>query len=348
MSLQIGKSIIGEGNPTYIIAEISANHAGTIDTAKEIIKEAKAAGVNCVKIQTYTADTLTLNIKNEYFNIQEGKWKGYNLYELYKQAYTPWEWQQELKMECEKLGLDFLSTAYDFTSVDFLESISLGFYKIASFELNDIPLLKYVAEKQKPIILSTGMATLAEIDEAIQTIRAAGNNKICLLKCTSSYPGIPEEMNLRTIPHMKNTFQCPIGLSDHSMGHLTAIIAVSLGAAVIEKHICLDRSIDTPDSSFSMEPHEFKAMVDEIRKTERILGKINYGPVPSEQPSLAFRKSIFVSKDIKAGEKITVDNVKVVRPSNGLHPRYYFDILGKKARIPLPAGTPLNYFLLEE
>ena len=348
MNLTLGKNTIGDGYPTYIIAEISANHGGEFENVREIIKKAKEAGVNCIKIQTYTADTLTLNYNNQYFNIQSGKWKGQNLYQLYQQANTPWEWQAEIKSECERNGLDFLSTAYDHTSVDFLESLNVSFYKIASFELNDIPLLKYVAEKNKPILLSTGMATLAEIDEAVQTIRKAGNEQLCLLKCTSSYPGIPEEMNLKIIPHMKHTFQVPVGLSDHSLGYLTAIIAVSLGAHIIEKHICLDREMETPDSSFSMEPQEFKLMVDEIRKTEKILGKIEYGPVPSEASSLIFRKSIFISKDINAGEQFTKENIKVIRPAHGLHPRYYCEILGKKARVNLKAGNPLDWFSIEE
>lgn len=332
---------------TYIIAEMSANHAGSLKHAKQIIHAAKEAGADCIKIQTYTADTLTINCDNKYFHIDNGTWAGENLYQLYQKAYTPWEWQEELKREAEDIGLDFLSTPFDKSSVDFLENLGLEFYKIASFELVDIPLIEYVASKGKPVILSTGMGTREEIEEAVTAIRAQGNDKIVLMRCASAYPAVSDEMNLLTIQDMKEYFKLPVGLSDHSMGSVAAITAVALGANVIEKHFCLNRSIKNPDVSFSMEPDEFQQMVRDIRAAERAIGTVHYGPTSQEKDSIIFRKSIFAVKDIKKGEKITENNIRIIRPGYGLKPREYKKVLGMLTKEPISYGEPLSYDKLE-
>lgn len=332
----------------YIIAEMSANHAGNIFRAKEIIHAAKESGADCIKIQTYTPDTMTIDCDNKYFQITEGTWKGENLYKLYQKAYTPWEWQAELKEEAEKSGLDFLSTPFDKTSVDFLESIGIEFYKIASFELVDIPLIKYVASKGKPIIMSTGMGTLGEIEDAVNAIRGQGNSQIALLKCSSAYPAISDDMNLKTMVNMAETFEVPVGLSDHSTGSLGATTAVAMGAQIVEKHFCLSREIENPDSSFSMEPKEFASMVSDIRAVERAIGKVSYGVSEQEKNNVAFRRSIFVVKDVKKGEVFTKENIRVIRPSNGLAPKYYDDIIGKVSSREINRGTPLNFNMIGE
>ena len=326
---------------TYIIAEMSANHAGSKDRAIEIIHAAKEAGADCIKIQTYTPDTMTIDCDNQYFHIKDGTWKGENLYELYKKAYTPWEWQADLKKEADKIGIDFLSTPFDKTSVDFLEELGIEFYKIASFELVDIPLIDYVASMNKPIIVSTGMGTAEEIQDAVNAIRKYHNN-IILLKCSSSYPAITDQMNLRTMVDMKDRFGCRVGLSDHSMGALGAVVATSMGANVIEKHFCLDRNIKNPDSSFSMEPDEFKEMVNEIRIVERAKGIVCYGATEEEKDSIVFRRSLFVVDNIKKGEVLTPKNVKIIRPGNGMLPKYYNEVIGKVAKIDIERGTPLK------
>lgn len=333
---------------TYIIAEMSANHAGSFERAKDIIYAAKYAGADCIKIQTYTADTLTIDCNNEYFHIDDGTWKGDTLYNLYKKAYTPWEWQADLKKEADKIGLDFLSTPFDSTSVDFLEDIGIEFYKIASFELVDIPLIEYVASKGKPIIMSTGMGTLGEIEEAVNAIKGQGNDQIYLLKCSSAYPAISDNMNLNTMVNIKETFGVPVGLSDHSMGSLGAVTAVAMGANIIEKHFCISRKIENPDSSFSMEKDEFAKMVEDIRSVEKAKGKIKYGPTEEELNSIIFRKSIFVVKDIKKGEKITKDNVRVIRPGYGMKPKYYKKIIGKIALDDIEKGTPFSLDLVRK
>ena len=327
---------------TYIIAEMSANHAGDISRAKEIIHAAKESGADCIKIQTYTADTLTIDCDNHYFQIGGGTWDGENLYNLYKKAYTPWEWQGELKEEAEKVGLDFLSTPFDKTSVDFLENIGIEFYKIASFEMVDIPLIEYVASKGKPMIISTGMGTKEEIAEAVEAALSQGNDQLVLLRCASAYPAISGEMNLKTIPDMKKEFGLPVGLSDHSMGALAAATAVALGAQVIEKHFCLSREIKNPDSSFSMEPEEFRAMVNDIRNVEKAMGTVSYGPTEQEKGSLVFRRSIFTVKPIKKGEQFSENNIRVIRPGYGMKPKYYKDIIGKYAAKDLDYGMPLT------
>ena len=340
--MKIGIREIGEGKPAYIIAEMSANHAGDISRAKEIIHAAKEAGADCIKIQTYTPDTLTIDCDNSYFHISDGTWNGENLYQLYQKAYTPWEWQKELFEEAKKAEIDFFSTPFDNTSVDFLEEIGIGFYKIASFELVDIPLIEYVASKGKPIILSTGMATLAEIDEAVEAVKKRGNRNFALLRCASAYPAITDEMNLRTMQNMGDTFGVPYGLSDHSMGSVGAVTAVALGASIIEKHFCLDRAIENPDSTFSMNPMEFKQMVHDIRQAEKAIGSVKYGPSEQEKSSQIFRRSIFCVKNIKRGEKLTSENVRIIRPGYGISPKYYNDILGQTALIDIERGTPLK------
>ena len=334
---------IGEENPAYIIAEMSANHGGNMQTAKKIIKAAKDAGADCIKIQTYTADTMTIDNVNEYFQIQGGLWDGYNLYDLYEDAYTPWEWQKELKDYADEIEIDFLSTPFDKTSVDFLESIGVEAYNIASFELVDIPLIRYIASKNKPIMMSTGMASLAEIEEAVNTIKSQGNNDIILLKCASAYPAITDDMNLATIRNMAETFRVITGLSDHSMGSVGAVCAVAMGAKVIEKHFCLSRELKTPDSDFSMEPDEFKRMVKDVRQAELSIGKVQYGLTNQETGSIVFRRSIFAVKDIKSGENLTEDNIRVIRPGYGLKPKYYDDLLGQKALVDIARGTPIRF-----
>ena len=340
--MKIGEREIGKGNPAYIIAEMSANHAGDISRAKEIIHAAKEAGADCIKIQTYTPDTITIDCDLPYFHISDGTWNGENLYQLYKKAYTPWEWQKELLEEAKKTGIDFFSTPFDNTAVDFLEEIGIEFYKIASFELVDIPLIEYVASKGKPMIMSTGMATLAEIDEAVNAVRNQGNNNLALLRCASAYPAITDEMNLRTMQNMGETFGVPCGLSDHSMGSIGAVTAVALGASIIEKHFCIDRSIENPDSSFSMNPTEFKQMVCDIRQAEKAIGCVQYGPTEQEKSSQIFRRSIFCVKDIKKGEQLTQENVRIIRPGYGLAPKYYKDVLGQVALKNIERGTPLE------
>ncbi len=347
-TIKIKDRLIGEGQPAYIIAEMSANHAGSIERAKEIIHVAKDCGADCVKIQTYTADTITIDCDNEYFFIDNGTWEGENLYKLYGKAYTPWEWQKELKEEADKVGIDFFSTPFDKTAVDFLEEIGIEFYKIASFELTDIPLILYVAEKGKPMILSTGMASYEEIAEAVETIRATGNEQFALLRCASAYPAISDEMNLATMLDMSNEFNVPTGLSDHSMGGLAAAAAVAMGGSIIEKHICMGRDIENPDSSFSMEPEEFAAMVRDIRQVEKAKGVVRYGATEQEKKSLQFRQSVFVVKDIAAGETFTEENIRVIRPGYGLHPREYDHVLGKICVEDLKRGTPLRADMVAE
>lgn len=344
--MKIGIREIGGGQPAYIIAEMSANHAGDISRAKEIIHAAKEAGADCIKIQTYTPDTLTIDCDNSYFHISDGTWNGENLYQLYQKAYTPWEWQKELFEEAKKAEIDFFSTPFDNTSVDFLEEIGIGFYKIASFELVDIPLIEYVASTGKPMILSTGMATLAEIDEAVEAVKKQGNHNFALLRCASAYPAITDEMNLRTMQNMGDTFGVPYGLSDHSRGSVGAVTAVALGASIIEKHFCLDRSIENPDSTFSMNPMEFKQMVHDIRQAERAIGSVKYGPSEQEKNNLQFRRSIFCVKDIQEGEKLTEENIRIIRPGYGLAPKFYKDVLGQTALEDIQKGTPLAFEMI--
>jgi len=353
-SITIGDRMICSGNPIYIVAEMSANHGQDFNQAVKLIHAVKEAGADAIKLQTYTPDTITIKCDNEYFRIGKGTiWEGRTLYDLYKEAYTPWEWQPKLKKIANDIGLDLFSTPFDKTAVDFLEKMNIPVYKIASFELVDIPLIQYVAQTGKPIIMSTGMGTLVEINEAVQTAGEAGGKEIALLKCTSAYPAPTEEMNLSTIPHLSEVFQVPIGLSDHTLGIAVPTAAVALGACIIEKHITLSRSIPGPDNSFSLEPHEFKEMVETIRIATKAIGKVSYNRTDQEQKTLIFRRSIFVVKDIIVGEIFTEDNLRSIRPGNGLHTRNLQKVLGRKASQNIKCGTPLlrehiesNYSLL--
>lgn len=347
-TFKINNRMIGEGYPAYIIAEMSANHAGSIERAKEIIRAAKEAGADCVKIQTYTPDTLTIDCDNEYFAITDGTWKGENLYGLYGKAYTPLEWQAELYEEAKRIGIDFFSTPFDSVTADFLEDMGMEFYKIASFEMIDLDFLRHVAAKQKPMIVSTGMSTLEEMKEAVEAIYETGNHQLALLKCSSAYPAVSDEMNLKTIQHMKEVFDIPIGLSDHSMGSLGAVTAVALGACIIEKHFCLGREIENPDASFSMTPEEFKQMVEDVRAVERAMGKPTYGMAPSEKNNMVFRRSLFAVKDIKAGECFTSENIRSIRPGYGMKPKYQQDALTMKAGRDIKRGEPLAFEQVEK
>ena len=344
--MRIGNREIGGSAPAYIIAEMSGNHAGNIENAKRIIHAAKEAGADCIKIQTYTADTLTIDCNKPYFQVGAGTWDGENLYHLYQKAYTPWEWQPELKKEAEALGIDFFSTPFDKTSVDFLEKMGIEFYKIASFEIVDIPLIKYVASKGKPIIMSTGMATLGEIEDAVNAVRDQGNDQLALLRCASAYPAITDEMNLMTMKNMAEVFGVPTGLSDHSMGSVGAVTAVAMGAKIIEKHFCLDRAIENPDSSFSMNPEEFAQMVKDVRQAEKAIGQVSYGVTEQEKSSMVFRRSIFCVKDIEPGEILTEENIRVIRPGYGMAPKYYEEILGQRALQKIERGTPIEYRMI--
>lgn len=346
--IQIRGRAVGDGAPAYIIAEMSGNHAGSLERAKEIIHAAKESGADCIKIQTYTPDTLTIDCHNKYFQVKNGTWEGENLYGLYGKAYTPWDWQPILKEEADKVGIDFLSTPFDRTSVDFLEELGLEFYKIASFEMIDLPLLSYVASKGKPIIMSTGMGSLEEIKEAVETIYQTGNRQLAIMKCASVYPADPADMHLKTICDMKKRFGIPVGLSDHSLGSLSAATAVALGASIIEKHFCISREIENPDASFSMPPEEFKEMVNDIRKVEAAMGVPAYGVSKQEESSMVFRRSIFVVKDMKAGEAFTEENTRIIRPGYGLKPKYITDVLGMRAAVDLERGTPVSFDVMEK
>lgn len=348
MSFKIGNRMVGKGQPAYIIAEMSANHAGDIENAKKIIHKAKECGADCIKIQTYTPDTITIDCDNEYFQIKEGTWEGENLYQLYGKAYMPWEWQKELLKEAKEVGIHFFSTPFDSTSVDFLEEIGVEFYKIASFELVDLPLIRYVAAKKKPMIMSTGMSTLGEIEAAVKAAKEMGNDQIALLRCASAYPAITDQMNLKTMVNMAEVFEVPVGLSDHSMGSVGAITAVALGANIIEKHFCLDREIDNPDSVFSMNPEEFAAMVREIRQAEKAIGVVSYGPTAQEKSNVIFRRSVFCVKDIQKGELITAENVRIIRPGYGMEPKYYDVIIGQRALKEIKRGTPMQLSMVGE
>lgn len=326
---------------TYIIAEMSANHAGKLENALEIVRQAAKAGADCVKIQTYTADTMTIDCDNEYFQIHGGLWDGYKLYDLYRDAGTPWEWQGRIKQECEACGVDFLSTPFDATAVDFLEGIGCEAYKIASFELVDIPLIEYAASKGKPMVLSCGMGSVEEIQDALDACRKVGNDQVVLLKCCSEYPANWEDMHLNNIPDMIQRFRVPVGLSDHSMGSLAAVVGVSLGACVVEKHVCLSRAIKNPDSEFSMEMREFSQMVRDIRAAEQICGEVRYGPLAGEG-NVVFRRSLFAVRDIRKGEPFTPENVRSIRPGQGLAPKFYPMMLGRNAVRSIQKGEPIT------
>lgn len=333
--------------PVYIVAEMSANHCHDFDKAVRIIQKAKEIGADAVKLQTYTPETLSLDCSREHFHISGTAWRGQTLFDLYKKAYMPWEWQPKLNQMAADIGIDLFSTPFDASAVDFLEKIQVPAYKIASFELVDHGLIQKIALTGKPIILSTGMATLGEIDEALNVCRQSGGNEIALLKCTSAYPASPEEMNLKTIAHMSEAFQVPVGLSDHTLGTAVSVAAVAVGACIVEKHLTLNRNENGPDSAFSMEPNEFQEMVRSIRITEKAMGNVCYDLTEKQKESRMFRRSLFAVKDIRNGEKITLDNIRSIRPSHGLHPRYLEVILGKTVRKDVEYGTPLTWDLFE-
>lgn len=336
-------------NKTFIIAELSANHGHSIEIAKESIRVAKECGADAVKIQTYTADTLTLNCDNKYFQIDTGTiWDGTTLYKLYQEAYTPWEWHKELFDYANEIGIEIFSTPFDKTAVDLLEELDTPIYKIASFEINDIPLIEYAASKGKPMIISTGVGTEDEIKEAVEACKRMGNNDITLLQCTSQYPAKLEDANLVMIRDLAERFGVKSGLSDHTMGSLVATTAVAMGATVVEKHFIVDRNIGGPDSSFSMTPDEFKEMVENIRNIEKMIGNVSYEITEKKKKSFKFKRSLFISKDIKKGEILTEENIRSVRPSDGISPKYYHEVLGKKASRDLKFGEPLKFEDIEE
>jgi N-acetylneuraminate synthase len=340
--------LIGQLYPPFIIAEMSGNHNHSLPRSLEIVERAGKAGVHAIKLQTYTADTMTLNISKGEFKVSDPKslWNGKSLYELYQEASTPWEWHKPIFDRCQELGLIGFSTPFDETAVDFLETLKVPCYKIASFENTDIPLIRKVAKTGKPMIVSTGMATVAELDETVNTAREAGCKDLILLKCTSAYPSMPHDSNLLTIPHMRELFNCEVGLSDHTLGIGVAVAGVALGATVIEKHFTLKRSDGGVDSAFSVEPEEMKLLVEETEKARSALGSVFYGPTKTEGKSLVYRRSLYIVKDLRAGETFTKDNLRAIRPGFGLPPRYYDVFLGKKVTKDIKRGTPATWDLI--
>jgi N-acetylneuraminate synthase len=348
-SIAIGDRIVGPGQSTYIVAEMSANHGRDFDRAVDIIKVAKRAGADAIKVQTFTAETHTIESNAEWFRVKGGTaWDGRTLFELYREAAMPLEWQPRLQAVAREEGLDFFSAAVDATSVDFLESLRVPVHKLASFELVDLPLIRHAARTGKPLILSTGMATLEEIDESVRAARESGARELLLLKCTSAYPSPAEDMNLRTIADMSTRYGAPVGLSDHTTGIAVPVAAVALGACLIEKHLTLSRGLGGPDAGFSLEPDEFTDMVAAIRVADRALGSIHYGLTSSEHASVVFRRSLFVVRDVKAGEPFTADNVRSIRPGYGLHTRHLDEIMGGRAAHDIAAGTPLSWALVQK
>lgn len=346
--IKIGKYVINEQAPTFIIAEMSANHLMDFNRAVEIIKAAKDAGADAIKIQTYTPDTITLDCDDACFQITQGTlWDGTTLHKLYQTAYTPWEWQPKLQKIAEELGLVFFSSPFDFSSVDFLEEMDVPAYKVSSFEITDIPFIRKIARLGKPIIMSTGVAYLADIELALRTIREEGNENVILLKCTSAYPAPYEEIHLKTIPSMKETFDCMVGLSDHTMGSAVAGAGVALGAKVVEKHLTLRRTDGGADAAFSMEPQEFQEMVQNIRIIEKAIGRVTYDLTQKQKNSREHSRSLFIAKDMKAGEVFTPDNLRSVRPSCGLPTIHYEELLGKRIRKDTKLGTPMSWELVD-
>lgn len=343
--IRLADRLIGLDNRPFVIAEMSGNHNQSLERALEIVEAAAGAGVHALKIQTYTADTMTLDLEEGEFFISDPKnlWQGKSLYKLYQEAYTPWEWHKPIFDRCRELGMIGFSTPFDETAVDFLESLDVSCYKIASFENTDIPLIRKVAATGKPMIISTGMATVAELDETVHAARDAGCKDLVLLKCTSTYPSSPEHTNIRTIPHLRELFGCEVGLSDHTMGIGAAVASVALGASVIEKHFTLRRADGGVDSSFSLEPEEMHALVIESERAWLALGQVSYGPAEPEKGSMAYRRSLYVVCDIQAGEVFTRENVRSIRPGHGLPPKYFEAVLGKPAKLNLAKGTALNW-----
>ena len=342
--LRIGSRYVGEGEKTFIVAEVSANHLQNFERAKAIIKAAKDAGADAVKLQTYTADTITLNCDNEYFQITQGTiWDGTSLHKLYEEAYTPWDWQPDLMKYANDLGMECFSSPFDPTAVDFMQEMNMPAFKVASFEINDIPLIRKIAKLGKPIIFATGIAYLEDIERALKVCKEEGNDQIVLLKCTSTYPSPYEDMNIKVIPNMSTVFDCIAGLSDHSMGTAVAVSSVALGAKMVEKHLTLKREDGGPDAAFSMEPDEFAKMVSDIRIVEKALGRVTYELTEKQKKSREDGRSLFITNDMKAGDEFSEKNVRSVRPAFGMHTMYYEEILGKKAKTDLKAGTPLDW-----
>lgn len=349
MVIDLGNKKIGKDYPPFVVAEMSGNHNQSLERALQLVDAAADAGVDALKIQTYTADTMTINLREREFFIDDPKslWRGESLYELYEKAHTPWEWHQPIFARCQERGLLFFSAPFDLTAVDFLESLNVPLYKVASFENVDLPLIRKIAQTRKPMIISTGMATLSEISEAVQAARSVGEAGLILLKCTSAYPADPNSSHLSTISHMREAFQCLVGLSDHTEGIGAAIASVAYGAVVIEKHFTLSRKDGGIDSAFSLEPDEMKQLVQETKRAWRAMGKVFYGPTEAEISSLRFRRSLYIVKDIKKGERLTKDNLRPIRPGFGLPPKYYEELLGKKINNDVNRGTPMSWRLLE-
>jgi len=347
-NIRIGDRHVGSDQRPFIIAEMSGNHNQSLERAMEIVVAAAKAGAHALKIQTYTADTMTIDVNAGEFSISDPSslWQGESLYKLYQQAHTPWDWHKPLFNKCRELGIIGFSTPFDATAVDFLEELNVPCYKIASFENTDIPLIRKVAATGKPVIISTGMATVAELDETVRTVRAAGCRDIVLLKCTSTYPATPENTNILTIPHARELFQCQVGLSDHTLGIGVAVASVALGATVIEKHFTLRRADGGVDSAFSMEPEEMHALAIETERARQALGGVTYGPTQVEQKSLAFRRSLYIVADLEAGDILTLENLRAIRPGFGLAPKYLDVVLGRKVRASVKKGTPLTWDLL--
>jgi N-acetylneuraminate synthase len=346
-SIRLGDDTIGPGSPTYVVAEMSGNHNGDYDRALELLRVAKAAGANAVKLQTYTPDTITLKSDDPLFRLPSGGlWGGRTLYDLYGEASMPWEWQPKLLAEAKRIGITLFSAPFDDSAVDFLEDIGVPAFKVASFEIVDLPLIERVARTGKPMFISTGMATLAEISEAVGAARGAGAREIVLLKCTSAYPADPADMNIAAIPHLAAEFGLPVGLSDHTLGIAVPVAAVALGACAIEKHYTLRRADGGPDSGFSLEPEELRMMIEQVRIAERAIGAVSYGAGDAERGNIVFRRSLFVVEDLKAGDTLTSKNVRSIRPGNGLAPKHLPEVLGRRAAGPIKRGTPLSWELI--
>jgi len=347
MTIEISGRQIGPDHPPFVIAEMSGNHNQSLERALAIVEAAAAAGAHAIKLQTYTADTMTLNVRGGSFEINDpdSLWAGQNLHDLYKKAYTPWEWHAPIMQRARELGLICFSSPFDETAVDFLEDLGAPAYKIASFENNHLPLIAKAASTGKPLIISTGMATLGELDDAVKTAREAGCQQLVLLKCTSNYPASPENTNLRTIPHLRQLFNTEVGLSDHTMGIGAAVAAIAIGASVVEKHFTLARSDGGVDSAFSLEPSELSALVMETERAWQALGEVRYGPTEAEQKSLVFRRSIYVSADLSAGDQLSTENLCIVRPGQGLPPKDYQLLLGRPITKDAKRGTPMNWGL---
>ncbi|MBN1615177.1 MAG: pseudaminic acid synthase [Deltaproteobacteria bacterium] len=344
MNFNIGDRKVGDEAPVLIVAELSCNHMQDFQTAMDTIAAMKEAGADAVKVQTYTPDTITIDSEREYFQIRQGTlWDGTTLYRLYRKAYTPWDWQPALKERAQDLGLIFFSSPFDKTAIDFLENMDVPAYKIASFEITDLPLIEYAASKMKPLIISTGIATFSDIEEAVKACRITGNQQIALLKCTSAYPAPFDEINLKSIPHLSNTFNAVVGVSDHTLGISVPIAAAALGAKIIEKHFILDRRFASPDAPFSLEPDEFRSMVKAVREAEMALGHASYELTDKTKRSRTFCRSLFAVSNIRKGETITVSNVRSIRPGYGLPPKYLKDILGKTVQRDIERGTPMAW-----